>query len=225
MALLLLAVVLSAGFLLGQRAAYSGMGLNPERYRALQSGLAEARKTIDTLRGDLEVERTRHAVDLQALELVRKDIAGQKEKIASLEEGIRFYRGLMAPGEIAEGLSLRSPELILLEKPSTYAFRIVAQQEAARHKLMKGEFRAQVFGELESEPVSYSLAELSDDFEGDAISLRFRYFQAIEGRLTLPEGFDPRGISVVATTTAPEPSEVSESFDWQVQERFTHVGE
>lgn len=210
--------------LVGRQATSSSEGPDPQRYREMEQELPRARKKIDALQAELEMVRTRYAVDREALEMVREEIAKQKEKIASLEEGIRFYRDLMAPGEIAEGLSLREPELVARDDPSTYAFRLVAQQEARKHELLKGELHVEVFGEQAGESVSYPLARLSDDVEDEVVALRFRYFQSLEGELTLPADFDPRGISVVATVTSPRKSEVRERFPWHVQERFTHVG-
>jgi Family of unknown function (DUF6776) len=224
-ATLLLAVVLAAGFYLGQRAAYSGMGRSPGSYRALQVELAAVKGALELRNGELDVQRTRHDVDRSALELVRREIASQKEQIAALEEGLQFYRGLMAPDETDQGLSLYELELIPGKEPRQYAFRIVIQQQAARkHALVKGELRAAVFGVLDSEQVEYSLAELSDDIDGDAIELVFRYFQAIEGEIILPQGFEPGGMRLVATARSPRKLEVREEFSWQLQERFTHVG-
>ena len=221
---LLIALMLVLGFYLGQRAAFSGMGLNRDTYRSIEAELPRTTEKIAELEGELDVQSTRHEVDRQALEMVRSEIASQKEKIANLEEGLRFYRGLMAPGEGAQGLSLRPLELVALEEPGRYRFRIVAQQEALKHTLLKGQLYAEVVGVQEQEQVSYPLAELSEDIEEGTTTLRFRYFQAIEGELNLPPGFEPRSVSLVASARAPRKMEVRESYHWQVQERFTHVG-
>lgn len=223
-ATLLLAVVLLAGFYLGQRAAYSGMGLDPEVYRSMERELEAAAVTAAQLRAELDVQQARHEMDQQALELVRREIAAQKEQIAAQEEGLLFFKSLMAPGEIAQGLSLRPPELVALEEPGRFAFRIVAQQEARKHTLLKGDLSAELNGLLADQEVSYSLAELSDDLEPGKLPLRFRYFQSIEGELVLPEGFEPRSLSLVAIASSPRKMEVREQFPWQVQEKFTHVG-
>jgi hypothetical protein len=81
-----------------------------------------------------------------------------------------------------------------------------------------------VFGELGEEQVSYPLSELSADLEESVVALRFRYFQAVEGELMLPEGFEPNGISVVANVSSPRKAEAREQYPWQLQERFTHAG-
>ncbi|HDY83573.1 MAG TPA: hypothetical protein ENH48_11545 [Halieaceae bacterium] len=219
------ALLLALGFYLGQRAAYSGMGIDLDAYRAMQLELPVAREQQKVLAGELQVQRIRNEVDRRALELVRQELAAQKERIAELGEGLRFYTSLMAPQEIANGLSLRDIELVAREEPRRYAYRIVVQQEARKHELLKGELYAEVFGMLGEEQVSYPMAELSVEFGDDDVHpLRFRYFQAIEGELVLPAGFEPRGVSVVANSSTPRKAEVRERYPWQLQERFTRVG-
>lgn len=222
--MLLLAAALLAGFYLGHRAAYSGMGVDAETYRAMEAEIPRLQAEIARLEGDMEVLLTRQQVDQQALDMIRGDIAAQKEQISSLEEGLRFYRSLIAPGEIAQGLSLRPVELVALEKPDRYAFRIVVQQEARQHSQLKGDLSVDVVGVLEGEQVSYPLAELSEDVEGLDVSLRFRYFQSIEGELELPEGFEPVSVNLVARASSPRKAEVRVQYPWQLKETFTHVG-
>ena len=173
---------------------------------------------------ELEIARTTSEVNRAALDLLRGEIAGYKEQVAGLEEGLRFYRSLMAPGEIVQGLSLRALELVALEGERRYAFRIVAQQEARKHELLKGGLSAEVYGLLGGERVSYPLAQLAEEVDDEVVALKFRYFQAVEGMLTLPEGFAPGGVRVVARATSPQKAEVTEDYPWQLQERFTHVG-
>jgi hypothetical protein len=225
MAVLASALVLALGFYLGQRAAYSGMNIDPDAYRAMELELPVARQQQKLLAGELQVQRTRHEVDRRALEMVRQELAAQNERIAELGEGLRFYTSLMAPEEINNGLSLRNIELVARDEPGRYAYRIVVQQESRKHPLLKGELYAEVFGIMGEQQLSYPLAELSDDLEDDVVQLRFRYFQAIEGELALPSGFEPRGVSVVASSSTPRKAEVRERYLWQLQERFTHVGQ
>jgi hypothetical protein len=218
------AVLVAAGFLLGRQSIDSGMGLDPALYRKMQQELPEVRARAGQLARELDIERTRREVDRRSLEMVRSELAAQKEEIAALEEGLRFYRGLMAPGDTAQGLSLRDIELVDRAEAGHYAFRIVAQQEALKHQLLKGELRVEVFGTLLGQTVTYPLSELSDDVEEQEVPLRFRYFQAIEGEMVLPEGFQPEGLRIVARSQAPRKAEVTERFPWELKEKFTHVG-
>lgn len=221
---LIAALLLGLGIYLGQRAAYSGMGMDPVRYRELERALPEARQRVAELERELGSAATRHEVDRASLEMVRQDLARQREQIADLDEGLRFYRSLMAPGEIAQGVSLRGLELMAREAPGRYAYRLVAQQEARKHEVVRGALQLKVLGLADGQPVSYPLSELAQDVESGDIPLRFRYFQAIEGELELPAGFEPQSVEVVAAVSSPRRLEVRQSYPWQLQEKFTHVG-
>ncbi len=221
---LVLALALEAGFYLGQHAAFSGMGAEPETYQAMQEELISVESALRSRNAELEILSTRHEIDRQALELVRKELAGQNEEIAALEEGVTFYRSLMSPGDIAPGLSLRAIEFMEGEQPRHYFFRIVLQQEARKHAQLKGSLAAAISGMMDGAPVEYSLAELSEDYGDAGIPLQFRYFQSIEGQLVLPEGFEPTEVKVLANTLKPNKFEIREEYPWRLEERFTHVG-
>ena len=87
---LLAAVILAAGFYLGQLAAYSGMGIDPELYRQLRAEQPQSQEQIQALETELATQRSRNQVDRAALELLRSDLASQKSEIVDLEEGCDF---------------------------------------------------------------------------------------------------------------------------------------
>ena len=223
-ATIILVAVLAVGFYLGQLAAYSGMGVDPDHHRQLRSAAPKTPDEVAALQSEFEQLQTRSDIDHGALGMLREEIARQKEVIFDQEEGLRFYRELMAPEEIAQGLSLRPPEIVALEGEGRFEFRLVAQQEARKHETLRGELYVEVFGRENGEKVSYSLADLSADIEDKVVTLGFRYFQAVEGVLILPTGFEPLSINVIATVRTPRKAEVKEQYPWQLQERFTNVG-
>lgn len=63
---------------------------------------------------------------------------------------------------------------------------------------------------------SHSLNSLSEQLQGDDIKLRFKYFQAIDGSLQLPAGFEVDRIDIVARATAPKKVQVEKHFSWFV---------
>jgi len=219
------ALGLSGGFYLGQRATFGALGADPLSYDAMQTELVTARSAWRSLEAEFDIQRTRHEVDRRALELVRQEMSAQQDQIEDLKEGLGFYRSLMTPGEVTRtGLVLREVEMIAGGGPRSFLYQIVVQQEAGKHELLKGRLSVMVFGLQGGERVEYSLVELGEGSEEEAFQLRFRYFQSIEGEITLPEGFEPQGLTVVASSRTPRKLEVQEEFPWQVQERFTHVG-
>ncbi len=219
-----LALMLLAGMYLGRQAAHKNMNLAPRSLATLQAELSSVREALKVAQGDLQVQRTRHEVDSRAIELLRSEMAAEKERTADLEEGLRFYRSMVVSEDMASGLSLRKPELVAAKTPGRLAYRIFVQQKDREYEMVEGTLSVEVFGLKGQAEVSYPLAELSEDFDREAAALHFRYFQAIEGELALPEGFVPKGMIVIARASKPRESEVREQFPWQLQERFINVG-
>ena len=191
----------------------------------LREHLVVQARQLEELRQWQVNNQTRREVDSAALEMVRKELAAQQEMIAELERGIRFYKSLMAPGELAEGLNIRSIDLIADEPAGRFKFRVLVQQSARKHELMTGILKVSVVGEKAGEPAEFDLSDLSLQVPHADIRLRFKYFQAIDGELELPEGFTPQFLRVSAKSTKPRRSEVSEEFPWSVQEKLSHVGQ
>ncbi len=156
-------------------------------------------------------------VDRQASEGVRGEVISLKEKITALEADISFYRGLMSPSENQQGLAIGDISIVATDTPRSYDYKVVVKQLAAQHQLLSGSLQVIVIGYQGGVKQSMALADLSEDVSGSKINLRFKYFQSVEGRLVLPEGFSPNQINVQATTTGRGAASVEKTQDWQLQ--------
>ena len=58
------------------------------------------------------------------------------------------------------------------------------------------------------------LSEL-DNEKSDAVRFRFRYFQNITGRMTLPDGFEPRLVMIAAQSSGGN-QRLEKDFDWSL---------
>lgn len=218
-------VVLGVGTWLGWRAAVGYVSASEQVSGRPALAGARLRDELEGLQREAEMLRTRHEVDRRALEMLRQEMARMEERATELEDAVRFYRSLMAPEQVGQGLTLREPELVALEAPGRYSFRFVVQQNARKHERVEGELAVQISGLVGEEAVSYPLSALSEELAEGPLPLEFRYFQSLEGELQLPPALKPRSILVVARTIRPRELEVRNEFPWQLQERFTHVGQ
>lgn len=157
-------------------------------------------------------------VDQQASDEMRKEVIKLEEQIAALEEDITFYRGLMAPGDNNTGLTIGALNVIGTDIPREYEFKLVVQQLATDHQVLSGYLNFNVVGRRGEQTETIPLHELSNQVDNEDIRLRFRYFQNIEGRLTLPEGFEPERIELTAQSTGSDRKTVEKKFGWLVQE-------
>ncbi|MDG2045572.1 MAG: hypothetical protein P8J79_00025 [Halioglobus sp.] len=226
LSLLLLVLALLAGIYVGWVTAYKEMGASPRHGGdGTQLELLALRQKLAAVLDDIQVQRTRHEVDSRALELVRSEMVDQKELTANLEEGLRFFRSLMVSEGDAAGLRLRDPELVAVGTPRRIEYRIFVQQQSRANKLVEGSMSLQVFGFDGQREVRYALPELSAGIDDALKPLHFRYFQAVEGVLTLPEGFEPKGLAVIVEATEPRDIIIREEFPWKLQQQFINLGE
>lgn len=223
--LVLFLVSVRVAYMAGQRSA---LGEQPEQPEQHAGGITDpagaASAEIDRLKKALAVESKRLELNERALELVRSEIASGSQERAALQEQLRFYRALMAPGSVKQGVSIRPPQLVADEPGGEVAFRILVQQKASKHQMVKGSLSVRVVGTLAGQEVSYPLSELTDHLMEPEVELQFRYFQALEGEIVVPPEFTPSAIAVSAKITKPRKLTLEESFPWKLQEQFTHVG-
>jgi hypothetical protein len=157
-------------------------------------------------------------VDKASSEDVRGEVIALKEEIAALSEEISLYRGLMAPTENRQGLTIGSLELIPTGVPRQYDFKVVVQQLATNHQILIGHLNFTVVGKEGEFVRSIPLKDLTSQIDEEDIRLRFKYFQNIQGQLELPLGFEPERIELMARSTGRDGVAVEKKFGWLVQE-------
>lgn len=175
-------------------------------------------RIVEELRQEVANLKLGAKVDHKAGEEVRNQVILLKAQVAELEEDITFYRGLMAPTDNARGLTIGSLNVLTTGIPRQYAYKLVVLQLATNHQVLTGALNFNVVGWRDGERISLPLHQLSEQVDAEDIRLRFRYFQNIEGRLMLPEGFEPERIELVARSTGANAATVEKKFGWLVQE-------
>lgn len=157
-------------------------------------------------------------VDHEANEQVRAQVISLKEEISALQEDISFYRGIMAPENSDSGLVIGSLNVIGTGIPRQYEYKVVVQQLAINHQVLSGHLNFNVVGWRNGVQETIPLHQLSSEVDDANIRLRFRYFQNIEGRLMLPDDFEPERIELIARSTGNNPRTTEKKFGWLVQE-------
>ncbi|MCO1333426.1 hypothetical protein MO867_03640 [Microbulbifer sp. OS29] len=154
----------------------------------------------------------------QASESVRAELVQKESQIAELKQEISFYRGVMAPADDGEGVSIGRFILSQTADPRNYQYKLQVQQSAARRNVVKGSATFTVVGREGGEPKSYPLRDLSEQVDSESILLRFKYFQNIEGELRLPEGFVPEGVELSLKSSERKGFNIEQRYGWLVQE-------
>ncbi len=215
--LLLMAVIAGGSYWFGGREMRQDFQNLSADYQRLQTELAEISVNYDDTRQQLTNATVGSEVDRQAVNDVRSIISKHKQTINALNEEISFYKGLMAPTEREQGLGIRSWELYSGSEPRRLQFKLVLQQLAVKHTVLKGAVTVDVVGKMAGEEKTLSLDVLSDQIDKRDMPLRFKYFQSIDGELLLPEGFEPNRVAIVARATSPKAVKVEKHYGWILQ--------
>ena len=179
---------------------------------------------IDSLRlenADLQrqtaiLERS-SVMDQQANAEVQGTISSLRARIAQLEEDIVFYRQVVAEETEETGLMIGQLDLDATTDPGRYRYKLVMRQkDADGDTFLLGHVNVNLVGLQGDEQVILALRDISETEDELDIRLRFRYFQNIEGELTLPGGFQPDRIQIAAVSDEPVSKTISEDFGWVV---------
>lgn len=189
-----------------------------EELEALRLSDGQRLNTIAQLEQELVNLRRGARIDREATEQVREGVVSSEAKIASLQQELAFYRGLMAPTATEQGLGIRSLSLYEGSGEAVYRYQLIIQQLALKHRLLQGEVRMSLRGLQGGDEKVLSLGELSLKGGAATRAFRFRYFERLDGQFILPEGFQPLSVDVVAKTREKRPRQVEKRFDWQLVE-------
>jgi len=201
-------------FWLGYEEAQRQQALALKEWDQLKFRVAEQDEEIQLLNMQLSNSQVGVDVDKQSMEVLRKEILDLNQKIVELNESNEFYRQVMGSSSGSKGLSIGSLNLLPTANPGKYHYQLVVQQFEKETRLLTGRANVTLKGKLSGVPRSFALHELSPQLDVVDIPLKFRFYQSLEGEITLPEGFEVSTVEVLvekAGSTTP----VLRSFEWQ----------
>jgi hypothetical protein len=159
------------------------------------------------------------SLDKEALNSVQRTIVSLREQISQLEEDVLFYKQIVSPGNEETGLMIGQLDLVRRDEAGGIRYRLELKQQGNNDDVITGHVNVNVLGQQEGQEVSIPLRSLSDSIEDLDIKLQFRYFQNIEGELSLPAGFEPQKVQILAVAEGDNAKTVQKSFGWLVQNR------
>lgn len=157
-------------------------------------------------------------VDRRSTEGLRQNMVDLRGQIATLQEEVAFYRGIMAPASRKQDLRIQKVEITKTLEERRHRFKVVLTQVGTNQRFVSGLAGVSIIGVLNGKKKSYALRELSDDIRDYGIKFKFRYFQEIEGDLLLPDGFTPESVEVELQSNSSKSKRVEKVFPWNGKE-------
>ena len=214
---LMVTLVVLGAFVAGQISVRE----NTSRLERERSRLSDQVRVLDSslqsTRNELALHRTGTQVSQQAQEQVRSEMRDLRGQLAELEEAVAFYKNVMAPGSVEQGLRIEKFDLAPSGVPGEVAFRLVLTQVGDNRNNVAGDVLLRLSGTRGEQTVLLSGSDILA--EGSETRFRFRYFQELTGRLRLPEGLQPEQITVEAISGARRNQKTEKTYVWQLQER------
>ena len=172
---------------------------------ALREEVSELRQEGTVLERSRQIERETN----KALQAQLKD--AQDERLALVKEGTYLKRLLKEGGKGA----VRVHDLVLAsgEAPQSVRYRFTVSQLIPDSGETKGRVSLRVAGTQAGKDRELRMEQLAgaDPME---LGMRFDHFQSFQGELTLPDGFEPRLLTVIISPEGDWLADTSEAFPW-----------
>lgn len=183
----------------------------------LVTELASLRLENSDLNRQVAILDRSSVMDQRANEEVQDTIGGLRERVALLEQDIIYYRSVVSEETEDTGLIISNWDINATREEDLYRYKLVMrQQDADGDTFLTGHVNVNLVGTQNEELVIVPLREVSAEQDQLDIRLRFKFFQNIEGELTLPEGFVPERVQIAAVETAPIEKTLDQDFSWVV---------
>jgi hypothetical protein len=152
------------------------------------------------------------AVDDIASSELKQTLKTLQDSVKELEKDNAFYRGIMNPQDEKTGLAIDSFSVINYGGDNRFRYKLVLTQLRKHESNLRGKTRVLVNGSENGVAKTYDLFVLAG-LKSDSIGFDFRYFQNLEGDVTLPAGFVAREVRVSAMADGKSTAE--RVFPWE----------
>ena len=197
--LVLLAGVFGGGYWYGYSTAKPHLSRQVAQLKVATRALAEQ---VHNLRGEnrklrkhnIQLQRSAD-IDRKATRAVRGSLSRLQDKVSTLQQRVAFYRSIVSPDGGHEAVKAYSFDAQPAGPEREYAFALTLIQTARHQRRVRGEVRVLLRGMQGGQAKSLKLERL---VVGKHARLRFsfHYFQELDGKLKLPEGFKPKSVVV-----------------------------
>jgi len=212
-AALLVALGAWLGHVQGQRSAGHDASREASTRRALATQLERVEaenKSLHARVAELEMARR---LDRDAYGQVERTLGDLQSQLARQSDDLAFYRSIVSPADGIQGLRIQRFEVLQGAEPREVVLKLTLVQAMRHESIVSGLAQITLNGMRNGAPAKYTVGELLGRPRAQ-LPFSFRYFQAVEQAVVLPEGFEPYETDVrLQSSKLPRP--VQQAFPWQ----------
>ncbi len=149
-----------------------------------------------------------------------ESISEQERENQELERGLNFYRQLMDPNKVKEGLVLQNFSINPIDEDTLYRLQFTFVQYDLKRSLVRAELNFSLKGvDLSKAPkpervISFTQMQDGQDTKKKPAKLSFRYFQEVEQLISIPENFSPKAIVIKAKLRSKKQKSWQHEIPW-----------
>jgi hypothetical protein len=214
----LAALLLAAGcswvaYFAGQRSAGHDAGEESARRGLLEDQLGRVEHENEQLHAKVaELEMARR-LDRDAYGQVERTLGDLQSQLARQGDDLAFYRSIVAPADGIQGLRIQRLEILPGADAREFSLRLTLVQAMRHESVVSGLAQITISGMKGDVPTKYTIGELLGRPRAE-LPFSFRYFQTLEQRVALPEGFDPYETDVRLQSSKMN-GPVEQTFPWK----------
>jgi hypothetical protein len=182
------------------------------RIRALRTEVKELGNRVESSRVRQKMAERQVEVLRQANNLLRQEESNRQAEMQRLQGEVEFYQRLAGTSGSQEGLAVYELELQATASPQVYRFVLTLTQNLRRSALISGSAGLEMEGTRDNQPVTLKWADLTSAGT-ERPEFRFKYFQQVDGYLTIPADFQAERVLVVLRAKGSK-TPVSRDFSW-----------
>jgi hypothetical protein len=206
-------------FVVGVAASYfAGLyQINQQQVAQTHEQDSQQQKATNELSQELAQLHTSADIDRQTIEDLRQLVMTQKAQMSASERDLRVYKDLLSPNAKTNplGLSFGVFTVLPLKEAGHFNYSLMVQKLSTKDADFSGFLEFRIIGQQGGKSLQLSLYQVSSQVTVPSIPLNFKYFQTLEGDLTLPVNFVPQTVElVVKPKDKKSPALVTAELDW-----------
>ncbi len=191
-------------------AGFDRAGASQERGR-LEQVIAGLKGQIQDLHAQIAQLQTLQAGAAREHQEISQELAALQAQIDRDRQDLAVYRGVIAPGSSGSALQVQQLHITAEDAANHFVAHLILMQGGKPDATVSGEVSVRVTGELKGE--SALIDALGSAAKG---TVSFRYYQAVDYQIALPDGFHPAEVQITLRDSRKNATAATQSFPWRV---------
>jgi hypothetical protein len=179
--------------------------------RDLQQVIVGLKGQIQNLHAQTAQLQTLQAGAAREHQEVAQEMAALQAQLDRDRQDLAVYRGVIAPSSSGTSLQVQQLRILAGDTANHFVARMTLMQGGKPDATASGDVSVRIVGEL------HGAAAMVDALGGAANgAVSFRYYQAVDYQIVLPDGFHPASVQVTLRDSHSDAAAATQSFPWRV---------